>query len=70
MPKFTHIGNVIGDGPKSVMYRNYTAKLREGKLHWITEGGTKFSKKHGSQAGEIYPHYHLELESLKPISLT
>lgn len=68
--KFTHVGNVIGDGPKSIMYRDYTAKLREGKLHWISQQGSKFAKRSGYKVGDMYPHYHLDLESIKPIPVS
>lgn len=64
----THTGDIIGDGPKSVLYpTTLGTQLRETKLYYITKWGMKFSKRNGSQVGVTYPHYHLELDTVKPI---
>ena len=65
--KFTHTAKIYGDVPTSVMYPDYTTKIREGKLHWITESGAKFSKRSGCISGGTYPYYHLSAESITPI---
>ncbi len=69
MKKMTHWGIIEGCDDRTPDGTQYKARLRETKLFWITEKGTKYSKKfYGNLAGEAWPMYSLQLESIKPLS--
>jgi len=59
---FIYEGYIVGrDNRVSKSYRE-KVKLRETKTMWITEKGTKFSKKWLTTTGSDWPMYNLEDE--------
>jgi len=65
---FTHTGVIEGVSACVPQGYKHTVKLRELKTHWVTEKGKKYTKTGGWPVGETWPHYALNVESIKPIS--
>ncbi len=67
MKKLTRKGIVRGcDGKTSKDY-NSVVFLRETKLHWMGEHGTKYSKVRNGRMSGDWPMYRLDLDTIVPV---
>lgn len=65
--KPTHIGIIRGCDARTPSDFKKWVRVRETKLYWITEHGTRYSKKwNGSGTGD-WPLYRLMLDTIKPL---
>ena len=65
MKKMTHIGMVVGMAYNRGIKREI--KLRETKMYYISEYGTKYSKDDGNITGERFPTFYLDISTIKEL---
>jgi len=64
--KFTHTGT-IEPCSAATLGNAYPTTLRETTRWWVTVTGAKYNKRDGWRVGEQWPHWKLNIESIKPI---
>ena len=65
MKKMTHIGMVVGMAYNWGIKREI--KLRETKMYYISEYGTKYRKDDGSIVGERFATFKLDISSISSL---
>lgn len=65
--KMTHTGVFRGSDARTNKDWGGEEFLRETKNYWVTQYGLKYHKLDGRGIGD-WPLYHLDLETIKPIS--
>jgi hypothetical protein len=63
----THTGRMVGCDARTPVGYNVSQKLRETKLHWITESNRKFRKTDGLSLSK-WPLYKLLLGTIVPLA--
>lgn len=63
---FTHTGTLVACRGKEI---SNLVQLRETKTCYITQHNIKYRKSDGYTPNEDWPHYKLDLQSIKPIKL-
>ncbi len=63
----THKGLLVGCDSRTPDDYTRVVFLRETKLYWIDQYGTKYKKSTGRKPNEQWPMYRLDMESIKPL---